>query len=255
MDAQGRHHSALRTLFIESGYTYNTLLIDAAGRVVGTSDDSSERYSGSLVALETDGTERWRQSAVLGYQTPALTPDGDIVATTCSSGGVYKYSPDDGAVVWFLEVIQGLKEPSVSPSGNIYFCAGINSDHRLVAVTPDGALDWELALDQRCLSTPAIAADGTLYPDLDADLLAISPSGSIIWRTPFPVKSDYNDGELVIDGDGTIYAIHKGLFAYDPDGELLFEEPNEHLRGAAALGADGTLYVPGDDGRLYAFKE
>ncbi|MCK5651743.1 MAG: PQQ-like beta-propeller repeat protein [Gemmatimonadetes bacterium] len=106
---------------------------------------------------------------------------------------------------------------------------------------------------------PAIGDDGTLYVPADA-LYAINPDGTRKWRFP---TSWGPQGMPVIGPDGTIYITggQDNLWAVNPDGtqKWLFKlvVGSEMSFGSPAIDADGTIYVPaedGDKGYLYAIN-
>jgi len=106
-------------------------------------------------------------------------------------------------------------------------------------------------------SSPAIAADGTIYigPD-DSYLYAIRSDGTLRWRYQ-------TGGQLIsspaIGSDGTIYVgsfeYYGYLLAVKPDGTLRWKyETGGAVYSSPAIGTDGTIYVGSYDGYLYALQ-
>jgi outer membrane protein assembly factor BamB len=80
-------------------------------------------------------------------------------------------------------------------------------------VSPDGILKWDYATGGSVSSTPAVAADGTLYfGSDDGYVYALNPDGSLKWK--------YLIGDAV--------------------------------RSSPAIAADGVMYVGSSDYCLYA---
>jgi outer membrane protein assembly factor BamB len=104
-------------------------------------------------------------------------------------------------------------------------------------------------------SSPAIAADGTVYfGGWDKNFYALNPAGTQQWI--FPV------GAMVVSSpaialDGTIYfgALDKNLYALHPDGKLKWSfATGGEITSSPAIGANGTIYINSTDGYLYAVK-
>jgi outer membrane protein assembly factor BamB len=82
-------------------------------------------------------------------------------------------------------------------------------------VTPDGRLRWRYPTDAAVASSPAIAADGTVFVGSDDGMIhSIASDGTRRWA--------YRTG-------GTVFS-------------------------SPAIAPDGTVYVGSADGRLYAFR-
>jgi outer membrane protein assembly factor BamB len=96
------------------------------------------------------------------------------------------------------------------------------------------------------VSSPALAADGTIYVgSTDNRLYALSKNGTIKW--------EYETGDQVIaspaiGSDGTVYvgSADRQLYAINPDGTLRWVYPTKViLSSSPALASDGTIYVAG----------
>lgn len=78
-------------------------------------------------------------------------------------------------------------------------------------------------------------------------------SGKIVWKSKTGVVPNISpvisaSGTIVITGDNK-------LLCFDINGNLLWEHTFPDLVGdSAAIGKDGTIYVPCFDGKLYAFR-
>lgn len=103
------------------------------------------------------------------------------------------------------------------------------------------------------ISSPAIAADGTIYVgSTDGSLYAINDDGTgndgdVIWRYQ-------TGGQIVaspaIGTDGTIYvgSADRQLYAIKPNGRLKWVFPTKAvLTASPAIAADGTIYVAGTE--------
>jgi outer membrane protein assembly factor BamB len=144
---------------------------------------------------------------------------------------------------------------TIGADGTIYVITSDAPQSTFFAVSPEGRVLWSLDIP-RSFSTPAIAADGTMYAGLsDGGLIAVSPQGSVRWT-----RSDLDGirSSPAIAADGTIYVAGlRHVYAVDPRGELrwAFETPeNAFAHSSPAVASDGTIYVGGTDGRLYAIR-
>lgn len=102
------------------------------------------------------------------------------------------------------------------------------------AYSTDGSLKWSVNLNSLSdkakdgfvkYSSPAIAADGTIYIGMENDniLFALNPdTGELIWE--FPTGGDIR-ATPVIDSNGVIYiaSTDDNLYAINPDGTLKWE--------------------------------
>ena len=95
-------------------------------------------------------------------------------------------------------------------------------------------------------SSPALAADGTIYVgSTDGILYSVDSNGTVKWG--------YETGDQIvaspaIGSDGTIYvgSADRQLYALNPDGTLKWVYPTKAvLVSSPAIAADGTIYVAG----------
>lgn len=127
--------------------------------------------------------------------------------------------------------------------------------------TPD--VKWTFAADDVIASSPAIAADGSIYvgagstsgEPTDTCLYAVNPDGSLKWRYPTR-DAVFSSPALALDGsiyfgslDNNVYALEDagnyGSFKWRTSlGTLVFSSP--------AVGTDGTIYAGCLNFRMYA---
>ena len=126
--------------------------------------------------------------------------------------------------------------------------------------TTDFSPKWTFATGNAVYSSPAIAADGTVYVGSDdGNLYAVNPNGSQKWMyaANFPVTSS-----PAIGADGTIYVgLGTALYAINPaDGTPKWSYAtagavlSSPASSTTAGGANGPIYVGSDDGNLWAFN-
>jgi outer membrane protein assembly factor BamB len=198
-------------------------VVAAGDRVyLGTRGRSSGGLgAGHLLALNAgDGSEVWRVSVPdlpglpytggsIGF--PAVLPDR-IVFTTCA-GSVYAVRPETGDTIWTNAVGLG--------TAGGYYLGPVSLGTVLVAVRRDGrvaGLDqasghevWSLKIGGAPVGP---ATDGTRAFVSDAQLLAITASGTIAWRFPDRVTQDDYISQPPAVRDSVVYvAGPKGLLA------------------------------------------
>jgi outer membrane protein assembly factor BamB len=174
-----------------------------------------------LHSLSPDGAERWTiplSKGLLG--AAAIGQDGTIyLGNQASDTKVYAVS-SGGGERWEVAVsgiVRG--SPVIDASGDIYF----SLDTRLVALSPDGSMKWEL--EQPDSSGPALAQDGTLYLGFETyHFGAVTSDGTLKWnyKTPGVVSA-----APVIGPEGTIYiATDQGeVLALRDSGSPLMNSP------------------------------
>jgi outer membrane protein assembly factor BamB len=107
-------------------------------------------------------------------------------------------------------------------------------------------------------TSPAIAADGTVYIGGGSVLCAVNPDGTEKWIFYPGGGATYSSPALA--PDGTIYVGYyeasSGLYAINPDGTLrwTFNLGTFGTHSSPTVGPDGTIYIGALDGNLYAIN-
>lgn len=189
--------------------------------------------------------------------------------------------PDD-SIRWTLgraELGRGRVQQGRLPLGanTIWLHAryGRREDSASVAVSvvrAVGRMRWVVPLDTNTSDGLSQAPDGTLYATSSGQVVAISPEGSVKWRSQLPVSLGVV--QPAIGPDGTVYWPHRGglgsrggLLAMASDGTVKWNFACDayglpgsaayDVLGHAAVGHDGTIYVASaeDDGPIYAINQ
>ncbi len=235
-----------------------------------------------LLAQQSTTHRRWaffiEQTQV---QSPAVGSDGTIYIGTGrgdaskQSDGVYAVNPD-GTQKWKLTLGKSVHSSiALDKHDNLYFIIGDASnpdkmDAALYSLDSSGDLRWKLdsigwmAPIPNTGFTPAIAADGTIYVNGRYALFAVNPSGTIKWKYDFPlIDNVVQSGERQTTGshrssptvakDGTVYVnterggheqteVEGGVFALDPNGNLIWRTYDVGGTAAPVIDKDGTIY-------------
>lgn len=202
-------------------------------------------------AVSPQGTIAWSLELPLASPSvPAIGDDGTLYIDSRTNrpyqGRLIAVDPS-GTVRWTLETDpnDGTLTPAIGPDGTIHTAGG----DRLTAVTPQGEVLWTFLLDDRYFlySSPAVAADGTIYiGGFDNLLYAINPDGSLRWTFE---ADDWIGSSPVIGPDGTVYfgCADGQLYAVTPDGtkrwSTLLDPRTFGVSWPPAVGPDGTVYV------------
>jgi outer membrane protein assembly factor BamB len=192
---------------------------------------------GWLYAVSPDGAVRWRQPLAghgftpadgstrwtlaldhedeMSFSAPAVGADGTIYFGVEQSPNSFAYAVNpDGTKRWKIAVPGGgfvRASPAIAADGTIYLTtrSGVGGA-RLVAVTPGGAIRWELpianvhATPDDIYSTPSVGADGLVYFGAETGYVyAVRPDGTLDWS--YDLRGGINWCSPVIAGDGAVY--------------------------------------------------
>lgn len=202
--------------------------------------------SRKLVAINPDGTEKWKYDTeleCLNVVSPTIADDGTVyfvMGRSNSNTRIYALSPD-GKEEWNLEVKGQVEHgPAIDCQGTLYI--GTGEDHSVTgglskeiktgdssddfgilhAIDSKGREKWRFKTDAMVSSSPAIDAAGMIY---------------------------FSTGNLIVDE----YSEDKGmLYALDPDGSQKWslKLPNLH-RSSPVIGSDKTIYIVTQKGIVY----
>lgn len=211
-------------------------------------------------------------ATVIGSPRPGSDTSITILCTATDADGYVKSVVADLSSLGGVTAQQMVKGPGGqwNWSGTVRAATAGRKEIRLTAADNQGALastvtyvdataplgmeKWRLSTQGPILSSPAIAADGTIYVgSSDRNLYALAPDGSRKWS--FPAGSAIA-GTPAIGVDGTVYfAVSGKVYAVTPSGSVKWSAPiNGDVYGSVAIGARGMIYVGATSGTLSAFN-
>ncbi len=208
-----------------------------------------------MVAVNPDGSEKWRTKCGAPQGSPVIGADGTVYAASYG-GSLRAFSPADGTEKWQVYVT-GVncysRGAAIGKDGTIY----VGGKDHLDAMNPDGTRKWACDLDNMVEGGPAIGPDGTIYA-LAVDLCAVAPDGTLKWRYDAAYDS-FGETNPAIGADGTVYvgSSRGWVYAVNPDKTLKweYEVADGYKMYSPTIGPDGTLYIGCHDGKLYAFQD
>jgi outer membrane protein assembly factor BamB len=232
-----------------------------------------------LVAVNPDGTLRWRASIGDVSYGFAIAADGTIIVSANSRDSALFAIRPDGTVRWSRKIGQDDLVPAIDDDGTIYFGADRNranaldpegnpkwfaetdaaayrvsispqglvvfttrDDHGVHAIRRDGGRVWDGTVARA--QDLAVGDDGLSYVSADDGLLhALGTNGSIRW-TLRPDAASQNDArEIAIGTDGTVYfGAGDGVRALTPAGMQRWLFPTSRPAGGVSVDADGNVY-------------
>lgn len=149
---------------------------------------AGSRLGDRFLGFDSHGNVQW--SLALHDQpfrsSPVIAGDGTIYAITMRD--VLFAISLDGTEKWRFQLpklihIENHASPVLGRDGTIYVLA----EERVLAVSPEGKLVWEMPLPGSVGGTPALAPDGTLYvPTIEGIVYAIQTASHGLMQSPWP---------------------------------------------------------------------
>ena len=238
-------------------------IITREGIIIYPSED------GSVYAFDPTGKLVWQSLASVG---PGHADSG--LAESCDGrvyvGGVNGFFALDvkaGGTLW-SQPVTGMYQavsssPTLTAAGVMY---GVDNGGMGWALDPQGKVLWSKQLGPAGSTSPThigtmlfvVLDDGNLHA-LDAT------TGGETWSRPVGYALTRSVGKIagpVVDGNMRVYinSTDGNVYAFDLAGNQLWKIPAggvsaaQLFSGGIAIANDGTMYVPGNDGNLYAFK-
>ncbi|MEO0095166.1 MAG: PQQ-binding-like beta-propeller repeat protein [candidate division WOR-3 bacterium] len=155
-----------------NGLIYSAPAIGSDGRIHFYSRD------GFLYVLNADSTLKWRYPI---YCSSALAIGSNntiyVVSNQCN---LHALNPD-GSLKWTYN-LYATSNPIIGFEEIIYIGGSPgNSEYYLYALNPNGTLRWKYKTNAEVNTTPALAADGTIYFGADG-LYALNSDGTLKWH-------------------------------------------------------------------------
>jgi hypothetical protein len=187
---------------------------------------------------------------------PTVAPDGRVVTQL---GSAVQVVEPDGTILFNQEVngpegiVRGWYMSSMAADGTSYL-----QRTSLSAVALDGTLKWQIPIGQP-RGEPVVAADGRLFTfTVEAGgpaALALSDSGTVIWRQPLSGGSWIP--RLTILADGTMLAVNgPNLYRLDSATGAVLHTTTFPVNIVSAVVVDGagTIFLITSDHRLVAVQ-
>jgi|GEM_PF-999039 len=225
--------------------TYSSPVLAPDGSLIIVSE------SGTVWRLNSSGVEKDKLIGSSGVNTPSFAADGTLYVTTSTS--LYAIGSDK-THKWTKDYDKGVgSSPAIGRGGMVVIHT---NDGFLRAIAPSGDELWSTAVPGNSLSSPSIAADGTIYiGSTDHNLYAVSSStGAIKWK--YDLGGTIHASPAIGD-DGTVYigSLASSLYAVTSSGALSWTFPvSDGISSSAAIASDGTVYFGSHNKNLYALS-
>lgn len=150
----------------------------------------------------------------------------------------------------------GLSTPVVRGDGTSYVASG---GMELLAIKPDGTLDWKYLTAAGTDGDPVVTREGTIvYPSEEGAVYAFEPTGKLIWKSDIATGPGHADaamaqsctGSLVVGGENGFVALD--VKTGKPQWKLPVTGMYQAVSSTAVLSAEGTMYGVDGGGVGYA---
>lgn len=140
------------------------LVAGSDGRLYVTVNPSKldRQNKGKVYVFDSEGGGEPLWSYSVDYDdltAPTLSQQGLLYF--CAGERLYAINRADGTEAWYEPLYKAISRPAVDDaSGRVYLGT---DDKRLLAVTPQGRLDWEITLDGKASRQPLVGPGSYLY--------------------------------------------------------------------------------------------
>ena len=198
-----------------------------------------------LLALDfSTGNIIWETQDLAWYYRgiPIIGNDGKIFLES----SVLNVISTSGTIAWFKSLSNLSNAVTLSPDNSVVYAIPQPS---IAAFNKNDGTDlWYCNFNgyPACPDYIATDTEGTIYGASTDSLFAISPQGSVIWRSL--IDSNANPGWIAIDNTkGRLYVVgsNGNLYAFNKNGQKFWTIGCGHnvVDGAPILGKDGTIYL------------
>ncbi len=225
------------------------------GIVVYASDD------GHVYALDANGKQVWQTTAPGEVDSGvAESCDGKIVVG--GTGGWKGLDAKTGNTLWSVPSAGLASSPMLTADGTMY---GFDGNGEGFAIDPTGKVLWQINFNTGGPAGASTAKVGNqLFTVLnDGNIHAVdATTGKALWQVPINSTASFRKPAPVVDGNNNLFVNSTDGFVYSFDltGKQRWKIATSGVAhtgccyGEIAIGNDGTLYVPGNDGNLYALQ-
>lgn len=231
--------------------------------------------SAFMYAFNEDGTQAWKFGSRCSiYSNAEVAPSGNLYfgeycGHGATDGGYFTAITSSGSLLWEIATPAGGPVWSSAVANPTETAVYIGCyDSKLYALnTKDGSTLWTVPMCGAVFSSPALAADGTIYvgagstgipcPAGATYFYAVNPDGSIKWKFLPSAAATSCQSSPFVGPDGTIYfgCSDNYFYALNPDGSLRWKyQTGGEVVSDPIVAADGTVYVGGLDSNLYTFN-
>lgn len=218
----------------------------------------NSNMTGTLYALNPDGTLKWSWTHSTVLFSPVIGNDGNIYVQdfysklfSLNPSGILRWSYDQFRYNYFENV--GQRCPAIGSDGTIYI-AGCGL-HAIDPVT--GSRKWVAYDILSAKASPSIGPDGTIYAVFSQDMVvAVNPDGTEKWNTSFTFPWEMSFASPAIDNNRVIYfsaeARYEGtdlsnIYAFNTvDGSLKWKfqvEGERPVRASPVIDPEGNIIV------------
>ncbi len=173
---------------------------------------------------------------------PVIAADGTVYITA-SDGRLVAVRPD-GSIAWIARLPgEPYGAPALSAEGYIYVLDG---EGVLYVLGPEADLIGAVQADPGAppLSSPVVDASGVAYFATERSLVAVRPTGDLVWRVSLPTYS-YINPQPALSPDGK-YVFFEDIAVDAATGKIAVEA-SDAILDRYLVGADGKLYLAGQD--------
>jgi peptide/nickel transport system permease protein len=173
---------------------------------------------------------------------PAVAADGTVYITA-TDGRLVAVNPA-GSVLWIARLPgEPFGAPALSAEGYIYV---LDSEGVLYVLGPEADLIGAVHADPGAapLSSPVVDANSVAYYATERSLVAVRPTGEVVWRVGLPTYS-YVNPQPILSPDGQ-YIFFEDIAVDAATGRTVVEA-SDAILDRYVVGADGKLYLVGQD--------